>query len=309
MKNKLVLAYLGELAKKKNNKLVLGYIMVILSAVIFGLMPLATGMIRNSGANSMTIVFLRNLLSLPVLAALAILQNKTLKVPVKSLPAMSVAAAMGCCLTPMLLYSAYSYLAENDSVATVFHFIYPAVVVLGGWLFFKQKINKGTLFSLVLCIAGICLFYDPGKPLNTTGAILALLSGVTYAAYVLALSTFRFKQIKSFLFSFYVSAISSVILLAVCLATHQLSFPGTALGWIVMILFALAINVGAVVLFQVGVFIIGGQKASILSTMEPITSIVVSAVSGVAIGVMSVIGAALVVASTVLISVFGGDKK
>ena len=293
----------------KKNKLFLGYIMVILSAVIFGLMPLMTGVIRDSGANSMTIVLLRNLLSVPVLGVLAYFQNKTLKVPVKSLYPMSLAAVMGCCLTPILLYNAYPYLAENESVATVFHFIYPAVVVLGGWLFFKQKINKGTLFSLVLCIAGICLFYDPSKPLNTTGAVLALLSGVAYAAYVLALSTFRFKNIKSFLFSFYLSAISSVILFAVCLATQQLSFPGTTTGWIVMILFALLVNVGAVVMFQVGVFIIGGQKASILSTMEPITSIVVSACSGVMIGIGSVIGSALVVASTVLISVFDKPKK
>ena len=34
-------------------------------------------------------------------------------------------------------------MSANDSVATVFHFIYPAVVVLGGWLFLKEKINKG----------------------------------------------------------------------------------------------------------------------------------------------------------------------
>lgn len=293
----------------KKNKQILGCAMVILSAVIFGLMPLMTGIIRASGANSMTIVFLRNLISVPMLALLAGFQNKSLKVPAKALPSMAIAAAMGCCLTPILLYTAYPYLSENDSVATVFHFIYPAVVALGGWLFFRQKITKGTLISLVLCIGGICLFYDPSKPLNATGAVLALLSGVTYAAYVLVLSVFRYKQISSFLFSFYVSAISAVLLFAVCIVTGQLSFPATTLGWIVMILFSLAINVGAVVLFQLGVFWIGGQKASILSTMEPITSIAVSAISGVTIGFASILGTALVVTSAVLIALFGEEKK
>lgn len=293
----------------KKNKMILGYGMVLLSAVIYGLMPLMAGIIRASGANSMTIVFLRNLLSVPVLGLLAVIMNKSLKVPAKALPTIGIAALMGCCLTPMLLYSSYTYLKENDSVATVFHFIYPAVVVLGGWMFFRQKMGKGTLLSLALCVVGICLFYDPGKPLNITGAVLALLSGVTYAVYVLLLSAFRYKNINSFLFSFYVSAFSSIVLLAVCMATNQLSFPGTATGWVMMTVFALIINVGAVVLFQVGVFIIGGQKASILSTMEPITSVIVSAVSGVAIGLGAVIGSVLVVSSAVLIAVFDGKKK
>lgn len=293
----------------KKKKLIFGYIMVLLSAVIFGLMPLMTGVIRQSGANSMTIAFLRNTMSVPVLGLLAFIMNRNLRVPVKALPGMGFAAVMGCCVTPILLYTAYAYLADNDSIATVFHFIYPAVVVLGGWLLFKQKMSKGTLLSLLLCVGGICMFYDPGKPINTTGAILALLSGVTYAAYVLALSVFRYKNINSFLFSFYVSGISSIVLLVVCLLTNQLSFPGTATGWVVMVLLSLTINVGAVVLFQIGTFIIGGQKASILSTMEPITSIVVSAVSGVVIGVGSIVGSALVVASAVLIAVFDEKKK
>ena len=285
----------------KKNKLLLGYVMVILSAVIFGMM--------------------RNLLSLPVLAILAFVQNKTLKIPVKALPSMIGAALMGCCLTPIFLYISYEYLSANDSVATVFHFIYPAVVVLGGWLFLKEKINKGVLLSLLVCIVGICLFYDPSKPLNLIGAILALVSGVTYAIYVLFLSVFKYKQVNGFLFSFYIATICSIVLLSVCLVIgvlvpdgtmigdlFALQFPKSGVGWSMSVFFSLVLNVGAVVLFQKGTFLIGGQRASILSTMEPVTSIVVSILSGVAIGVGSLIGSVLVITSTILIAVFDAKK-
>lgn len=49
--------------------------------------------------------------------------------------------------------------------------------------------------------------------------------------------------------------------------------PQTPGGWGVAFLFSFAISVVAVVLFQEGTFLIGAQRAAILSTFEPITSI------------------------------------
>ena len=46
----------------------LGYLCVILSAVIFGCMPLGANFLYAQGVTPMSLVFLRNLLSLPVLA-------------------------------------------------------------------------------------------------------------------------------------------------------------------------------------------------------------------------------------------------
>ena len=50
----------------------LGYLCVILSAVIFGCMPLGANLLYAQGVTPMSLVFLRNLLSLPVLARLPI---------------------------------------------------------------------------------------------------------------------------------------------------------------------------------------------------------------------------------------------
>ena len=55
-----------------SRKLIKGYIFVILSAVLYGLMPLMTTHIKADGANAYSLVFLRNALSLPALAALAL---------------------------------------------------------------------------------------------------------------------------------------------------------------------------------------------------------------------------------------------
>ena len=143
-----------------NKKLFRGYVMVILSAVLYGLMPLMANHIKADGANSYTLVFLRNALSLPLLAGLALWQQKTLAVPVRELPTISLAALFGCCVTPVLLY--LSYESIDSGTATVFHFVYPALVVLGGALFLKQKPRAGTVMSVLVCV-GVDELLDEGR--------------------------------------------------------------------------------------------------------------------------------------------------
>ena len=291
-----------------NAKTVRGYIFAILSAVIFGCMPLMARYIYADGVSPSTLVFLRNFLALPSLAVLAYLQRKSLKVPAKALAPIAAISFFGCCLTPILLFTAYNYIASGT--ATVFHFIYPAVVVLSGILFLKKKAKAEALISVGLCIIGVALFYDPAQPINLAGSALALGSGITFALYVLLLAGFRHREISGFLFSFYVAAASAVIAFIICIATGQLALPQTVTGWGLCLLFALAVTTGAVFLFQRGTFLIGGEKTSILSTLEPITSVVVGiVVFHEKATFKSVLGAVLVISASVLIAVFDIKKK
>lgn len=283
-----------------------GYLFVIISAVIFGCNPLMVRSIYDGGINSLSLVLLRNLLSLPVLGILAFRKEKTLRIPAKALPSVFSIGLMGCCITPILLFSSYRYIASGT--ATVFHFVYPAAVVLGEVLVFRKKLPAGNLISVFVCAAGISLFYSPGESLDPAGSALALLSGVTYAIYILLLSNFRFPHVTGFLLSFHVSVISSIVMFAVCAASGQMTLPATAEIWIDCFLFSLVVNVGAVVLFQQGTFLIGGEKSSILSTLEPITSVIIGmAVFQETVGIRTLLGSVLVIAASVLITLT--DRK
>lgn len=289
-------------------KMIKGYIFSILSAVIYGCMPLMAKFIYADGVNSISLVFLRNFLALPVLAALALTQQKTLKVTPKALPSIILIALFGCALTPILLFSSYNYIASGT--ATILHYVYPAMVVIGGVLFFKKKVPVGNIISVILCVAGIALFYDPTQPLDLTGCALALGSGITFAAYVLLLSNFRYKEITGFTFSFYIAAASAVITFIACIASGSLILPATLTGWLLCALFAVMITCGAVILFQQGAFIIGGEKTSILSTLEPITSIIVGVlVFHETLKINDIFGSVLVVLASILIAVFDMKKS
>ena len=285
-----------------------GYLFAILSAIIYGCMPLMAKHIYADGVNPMTLVFLRNFLSLPVLAILAYRGSKTLKIPLKMLPKISLISLLGCCITPILLFSSYQFMASGT--ATVFHFIYPAVVVISEILFLKNKANAGNIVSVLLCVVGISLFYTPGEPLSITGSTLALSSGFTFAAYVVLLSHFDKQGVSGFLFCFYVAAISSIFTLLACLLSGSLALPATLTGWGLCILFSLLVTTGAVILFQQSAFLIGSERTSILSTLEPITSIVIGAiVFREVIGPRVIAGSVLVVAASILIGVADLRRK
>lgn len=295
----------------RKNKLFLGYILVIASAMLYGSMPLLSRLIYLEGVTPFSLVFLRNVISIPMLALAATISGKSLKINPHALPSIGGIATIGCCITPLLLY--ISYTDMDTGVATVFHFIYPAVVMVLSLIFLKSKFKFINLASLVLCLLGICIifiFHSSDAQIGILGSATALFSGVTYAIYIVGLSIFRYKEISGFVFNFYGASFCVGVSLIICICSGNLRFPASASGWLLCVLFALICNVGAVVLFQSGTRLIGGERAAILSAFEPITGVI----AGIAFldeegGWSTVVGTALVVTSCILITLFDAKKQ
>ena len=285
-----------------------GYVCAILSAVIYGCMPIMAKYIYAEGVTPMTLVLLRNALALPSLALLSIIQKKTLKRPVRQILPLGIPALFGCVLTPVLLFSSYVYIASG--IATVFHFVYPCLVLLIGLLFLRKKASPAVIVSVVMCLAGVLLFYDPTAALSPMGTALALGSAIAFAIYVVLLPRFQNAEFSGFSFCFYIALWSSVIMLILCICTGQLSLPTSLLGWGLCIVFATSVTTGAVVLFQQSTFLIGGRRSSILSTLEPITGVLIGAfIFNEPMGAKVIVGVVLVILASVLTAAMDIKKK
>ena len=284
------------------NKQLKGYLFAICSAVIYGLMPLMAKQIYKEGVNALSLVFLRNFLALPSLGILAFWKHKTLKISPKELPKIGLIAFFGCTMTPLLLFSSYNYILTGT--ATVFHFVYPSLVVIIS-LFMGKKVSFTTLFSVILCFAGICLFYDPAVPFDLQGCALALGSAITFAIYISLLSCCKNGSATGLLLTFYIVTISSVLTFILCIATNSLALPTSFMGWTLCLCFAFMVTTVAVVFFQQGAFLIGGVKTSILSTLEPITGVIVGYFAfSEAITLPIAIGSSMVIGASILAAIF-----
>lgn len=289
-------------------KAIKGCVFAVLSAIIYGCMPLMAKHIYNDGVNPITLVFLRNVFSLAPLAILAYGEQKTLKIPSSLLPSIGMISLLGCCITPILLFSSYRFIPSG--LATVYHYAYPSFVVIAEILFLRKRIRPSGIVSVLLCALGIGMFYTPQQTFNLTGAALALLSAMTFSGYVVLLSHFDAGKISGFLFSFYITLVSSIATFIICIVTDQLALPATRFGWGLCILFSILVTTGAVVLFQKSTFLIGGESASILSTLEPITSVIIGVVVfNEPFGIWVLIGTILVVLASTITVFFSLMKK
>ncbi len=285
----------------KGGKLLLGYVYLLAAAVIFGCMPLGANIIYSDGVTPFSLVLLRGLLAAPVLAVLTYLKGDTLRISRAAAIEGALVGAIGCGIVPLLLFLSYTMI--DSSTAMVLHFVYPGVVVVGS-LLFHEKIQKSAVLCVVLCMLGITFFFDGTGSIDPVGAIIAILSGVAYAVYVLLLAHAKHKaELTGFRLSFFATAASGLLALVVCLVSDSLALPQTLLGWIASLIFAVALGAGAVVLFQKGTNIVGGQRAAILSTFEPITGVAVGLIFlGEHLTLRTFIGSVIVLSASVLIA-------
>lgn len=289
------------------NRYLKGSLLVIISALIYGSMPIVAKMIYRHGVNTVSLVFYRNFFAILPLFFWVKRRGEDIRFDRNSILPIAFLTLFGGAFTPMLLFASYQYISSG--VATTVHFIYPVFVLLGCTLFFKEPLSLTKSICVGLCTAGILCFYTPGGQTSLLGLALSFSSGITFAVYVIGLNKLTtLKGMSAVQLSFYMSIICSAVLLVALLATKTLTFPDSAQVWLLCAIFALTVTLGATVCFQTGAFIVGSQRAAILSTFEPIASIVLGIVAlQEPFGIFTAIGSALILAAVLLLTIW--DRK
>ena len=289
---------------KPRTKQLTGYAGVLASAVIFGFTPVLAALSYQGGSNGVNMAFLRAALPLPVLYALTRRHPKP-DAAQRRLGAVLGLLLFGCAL---LLYSSYAYIPVG--LATTLHFLYPLYVVLYEWLVQRRSPGALRLAGLVLGLSGSMLFLQPGEgALHPAGLLLALLSGVCYAGYIVVLSRESQRPMPLYRLMFEVSRSGAVLCLVAGLLLGRLTLRLTPQAWVCAVLVALLAAVVACVLFQAGVRIVGKANAAIFSLLEPITSIVFSVLLlGDALSPAKLTGCALILAGLLVTALYKPPK-
>ena len=285
--------------KQKNNRLI-GSVYIILSAFLFGLMPLMTRTIFAHGGNAYTSAFFRFSMGAVFLWAVIRFGNKD-RVRVEKAQLISV-AGLSCFYALMLglLYSSYAFISSG--LATTLHFTYPAAVILLQLILFRSRPSGRELLCLLLAVGGVFLMNLNSGGTNFKGMLLAVMSGVAYAFYIALYGRSCTKSLSAPVLSFWISVFAALELGIFITATGNWQLPADAVGWGMTVLLAFSMNVLALVFFQKGLKICGGVAASLLSTFEPITSLFVGfLVYHEQLGVSSIIAVICILCSVVIL--------
>lgn len=283
----------------------LGFTIAIISAVIYGLMPLQTKAIYGSGSNSYTVAFLRFVIGAAAFyAAFKASAGGSVGISRKECGKLLI-CGISFGFVPVLLYTSYNYLATG--LATTLHFVYPVFVVLGSVLFKIEKLTKKKVICCLLCMAGIVAFYTPGGEISLLGAAIALLSGVLYAFYTVYLTASGILTMDPLKLSFWKSVFASAGIGIFSLIFGKFSFCTGVAGWSFMALLGLT-TACASLLYQQATKYAGGQNTAMLSTFEPLTSVIVGYfVFQEELTGRSLLGIACILLSVILLSI-GSEK-
>ena len=257
-----------------------GIVLTMLSSITFGfaftLGPMTYGA---GGSNPVTLTFLRNFLSLPFLLLIVLFLKADLRVTKNQLKNLAILGFIGNSITTLMLNIAFAHI--DVGIVTPIHFTYPIFVTLGCVLFFHEKLSKQKIIALVIAMSGIgCFFIESlnSASFNSStliGLILAVASGAFYAFYIIFMDKSGLKSESPFKITFYVAIASSIGMFFYGISTNQLVLSSlTTKSWIISAVFAFLCTVVALSLLQVGIKHIGASEAAVISTFEPITSVI-----------------------------------
>lgn len=278
----------------------LGSLYIILSAVLFGTMPLLAKVAYAHGSNAYIVAFSRFLFgSIMLLIVIFVIPGCSAKIDkyhMLELLKLSVSYA----LMPILLYTSYNYI--DSGKATTLHFTYPVAVMLIMVIFYKSRLERKQVICAILCLIGLSFLSSSNSESSALGIFLAVGSGIVYAVYIVLLGNSTAKELHPLTLAFWLALFSAIEIGAVALVSGNLVFSLDEVGWAAEIGMALFTTVFALVLFQRGLFLCGEVKASLLSTFEPLTGILVGVVAfGETLTLNKILGIIGVLLSAVLL--------
>lgn len=282
-----------------------GFLSVLISSVVFGMAPFFISTVYAHGAVPSTATALRFIVPLPVLFGYLKLRKTPLALTGTEIKKIVILSVFGYVATALLLLISYRYI--SGGLATTLHFVYPLFIIVAGLLFFRQPANKRKLLSAGICLAGIALVGQLEGEAQAVGIVLALCSAATYAFYTLYLEHSGLGAMDSIKLAFFLQVFGGILALLWCVIEKTSITDISLAGLGVMGSYSLAFTFFGVVLFQLGVRLIGPESTALLSTLEPVTSILAGwLLLDERIGTRSIAGCVLVLVGVLIITM---DQK
>lgn len=269
-------SHIGYGLRWKSDKVLLGSFCIILSAVLFGGMPFLAKISYAYGGNAYMASFGRFFFGAFLAGIILICQKRPILLSSRQEWRQLFILSLLYAVTPLFLYESYWYM--DSGLATTFHFAYPIIVMFLLWLFCHARFTVQRLVSATLCTMGIIFLCQTSSTLSLFGAMISLLSGLTYAIYIVLLGKSNFRSLPALTLTFWISSMAATELGIMALITGKFVWCLPWQAWAAEFCLGLFATVVALALFQRGVFLCGEVKASLLSTFEPVTSILIGCI-------------------------------
>ena len=252
-----------------------GILLVIASALLYGFAPVLCSMTYQYGNTPTTLTFFRSFFVVLILGAMMIKDKIPFRCEKGELVRLVAVALFGSVLTTFLLNSSYLYIGVGT--ATTLHFLYPLFVTLICHFVYHDPLDKRHMLALGICLIGVLLFLDFKDLSKMKGILMALVSGITFAIYLVGIDKLKLSYMNGVKMSFYFALTVSVVMGVFGTATDQIVLNQPLISYVYMLGVAIMAQWLAVVCLQKGIQVLGSSLASLFSMFEPVSCLIFGA--------------------------------
>ena len=280
-----------------------GFVGAITSATAFGLIPLFSLPVLAAGMSSAAVLVYRFAFAGLIMLVILMCQRKSLHLRFgESLRLMLLSVVYTG--SAVFLIEGYRYLSSG--IATVIMFSYPVWTALLMMIFRGEKASGTTFLAIALAVAGVCFLSgieNGAGNISVLGICLELLSGLSYAIYMVAYPTMNIRTIPTIKVNFYIFFFTMLLLMLYATFTSgglaAIHTGGTLLN---LFLLGLLPTVVSNITLILALKSIGSTLVAILGAFEPLTAMCIGiAVFGEPLTTSIAIGFVLILAAVVLL--------
>lgn len=273
--------------------------MVLLSAASFGTTPVLAKLAYASGLDAGQVLAYRFILGAAGLLLTAAVAGQSPR-------RLGAGRSARLLALGMFLYASmsgtffFALVRLPASLTELIAYVYPSLVALGAWLFFRRRIGARHGAALLVSFFGLSLLVGGLQARADALAVLfAIASPVLYAAYILAGERLM-RASPVILSSALVQTGAALTFTVGLLVVEGFRLPATPAAWAVLALLALVPSMLGISLFLGGLARVGAPQAALLSTFEPIVTVILAAtLLGERLSPLQAAGAVTVLAAVV----------
>ncbi len=253
------------------NKHYFGILMVLISAISMGTLPIFSLYAYQGNASVHTVLFLRFSIAAIILFVYSAITIDKAVITRSYLLSVLVIGGLIYTIQSNLYLSSFKYIPA--SLASLFFYSYPIFVAFLSILVEKEKFGRKMAAAIIISLLGLTLVLGTSlQSLNIMGVLLALGTGLVYSIYII-MSKHALQNASPALTSAFVSffAASSLLILGLFNGTLQFTFSSSA-WWPILGTSFFATVIGILALYK-GIELLGSTRASVLSMVEPLATI------------------------------------
>jgi len=286
----------------------LGAWFIIASAAGFATLGILIKYAFAGGANIVTILAGRFLIAAVFLLLYLMLRRIPLTVSRKAFWQLTLMGAVGYGGMSMLYANGIHYLPA--SLTGLLLYTYPALVSLLSVLVGDERCTVQKGVALVICSAGLVLVLGASfAGARLEGVLSVLGAAVIYSCYIL-IGNRILKNLDPLVTSLYVCSSAGLAFLLYGLASGDLLLKMAPAGWLSILGIAVFPTLFGVIGFFAGLRLIGATNASIISMLEPLITVLLSALLlGERIGWLQGLGGAVLLLGAVILQLWGNGAR